>query len=154
MDCRTLCHLAGERSEGLMSKPEPNYVRNAVVQNVHDGDTLHALVDLGYHVTFTWEFRLRGIDAEELEKPGGHEARDYLISLIGPNENVVIHSFKDPEEKYGRWLADIFLPDGTNLCQKMLDDGWALPYSGRGPKPIHKWPHEMKGGDPMGGRVG
>jgi endonuclease YncB( thermonuclease family) len=37
---------------------------------------------------------------------------------------------KQPLEKYGRWLAEVFLPDGSSVAELMVAAGHAVPYEG------------------------
>jgi endonuclease YncB( thermonuclease family) len=102
--------------------PVPTHVYNALVLSIHDGDTL------------TTPVRLLGIDAPELATPTGPPARDHLAALVA-KAPVVLHTFKDPADKYGRWLAEVFNLDGTDLCKQMVLDGFAVEWDGKGPKP-------------------
>jgi micrococcal nuclease len=111
------------------------YEYNAVIRSVYDGDTCRADIDCGFGIwTSNQSLRLLGIDAPELGKPGGIEARDYLRKLIPVGSNVVIHTVKDETEKYGRLLASIVAtgPNGAevNVNQQMISDGHAVPYFG------------------------
>lgn len=108
-----------------------NYVYEAVVQSVYDGDTLRTDIDLGFS---TWihnePLRLYGIDAPEIrgeERPEGLIARDWLRSQLPPGTKIVIETLKDSREKYGRYLAIIYLND-TNLNEMMVTLGFAKPF--------------------------
>lgn len=45
---------------------------------------------------------------------------------------MVIKTYKDSQEKYGRYLADIYVIDSSgnqiHVNQKMMDEGYANPY--------------------------
>jgi hypothetical protein len=48
-----------------------------------DGDSLYALLDLGFDVYTHQELRLLGVYAPEHYQPGGGEARQFLIDWMG-----------------------------------------------------------------------
>jgi micrococcal nuclease len=64
------------------------YVYNAKIINVVDGDTVDAIVDLGFHVQATIRFRLAGVDTAEMhskvesERVIAKSAKDFLIKQI------------------------------------------------------------------------
>jgi endonuclease YncB( thermonuclease family) len=123
------------------------YTYRAVVVDVHDGDTLTAHVDAGFH---TWQhsarFRLAGISARELAAPGGREARDHLAGLLPAGTAVTIQSIKaghDPADdmSFDRYVAVVTLPDGRDLGDLLIQTGWAVPWNGRTkPVPYPAWP--------------
>ena len=82
--------------------------------HVVDGDTVH-LAD-GTKV------RLLGIDAPELNQPGGDDARSYLIHLIGKSR-VVLETFDT--DRYGRVVARVLTEEGHDLCGEMVAHGYA-----------------------------
>ncbi len=108
-----------------MSKPfDPTaslYHYKAQVVSVYDGDTIRVFIDQGLG---QWNrglggkgvsIRFCGIDAPERrgeEKVEGLKARDYLLTLIPPGSEVLIHTVK--KGKYGRFL-------GTIWVRKMVD---------------------------------
>lgn len=98
------------------------------IQGVHDGDTVTVVIDLGFYLTKTTPVRLAGINAPELSVPAGTTARDALKKFIGDHPGQwLAQTFKSGEEKYGRWLAKLIAPDGTDVNQWMLDNGYAVP---------------------------
>lgn len=113
----------------------PTHIYDATVLSVHDGDTATCAIDAGFRITVTTPIRLNGINAPELSQPTGAASRDHLIALIN-NQPVVLHTYKDPTDKYGRWLADVLTVAGVNLCQQMIADGYAVAWNGTGPKPV------------------
>ena len=86
--------------------------------HVVDGDTVH-LAD-GTKV------RLLGIDAPELNQPGGDDARSYLIHLIGKSR-VVLETFDT--DRYGRVVARVLTEEGHDLCGEMVAHGYAHAYT-------------------------
>jgi endonuclease YncB( thermonuclease family) len=117
-----------------MTRP---YVYPATVATVHDGDTLRAVCDLGFHATLTVDVRLDGINARELHTPGGREAREQLAALV-LGQQVTLTSLG--LDKYGRCLGRLTLPDGSDVATAMVGAGYAAPYSGHGTKSVPAWP--------------
>ncbi len=95
------------------------------VVDVYDGDTIRVNVDLGFRVTLGHEsFRLARIDAPEvkgLTKPAGLTARDWLRSTL-MDRRVILRTIKDSQEKYGRYLADVFYTDEAGVVRCANDD--------------------------------
>jgi micrococcal nuclease len=106
----------------------PSFVYKAVVLSVYDGDTMTVVADIGFRVQMQLQLRLLGIDAPEMGTAGGKPARDHLRSLCTPP--LIIHTYKDPGDKYGRWLAEIFNGEGRSVNAAMVTDGHAVPYDG------------------------
>lgn len=117
----------------------------ALINDVHDGDTLYGWVDQGIG---QWNhgaakhgigLRLNGCNAIELSQPGGIEARDNLASLVPVGSVVPITSVS--RDKYSNRLdVTITLADGTDLVSKLIADGWAAAWDGTGVKPVPAWP--------------
>jgi len=108
------------------------YVYRAKIIDVYDGDTCTAIVDLGFYVHIQMKLRLYGLDTPEVrgvEKVKGVQVRDIVRSRI-LNKDVIIKTFKDSQEKYGRYLAIIIYDLGTtntNLNEQLLTEGNAVP---------------------------
>ena len=77
----------------LSSLPKLNmYVYKALVKEVYDGDTITAIVDLGFRNQTTIKFRLTGINTPELSKATreeGLKSRDRLRELILGKEVII-----------------------------------------------------------------
>jgi len=113
------------------------YEYKAIVKKIYDADTVTVDIDLGFG---TWiknqQIRLKGINAPELrgeEKPLGIIARDVLIKWIPINSEIILRTFKDDKEKYGRWLGEIFVPDIatkelTSINEQLVAGGYAVRY--------------------------
>lgn len=104
------------------------YQYRALVRRVYDGDTVRMDIDLGMRVWIYDEpVRLYGINAPELrgrERPAGILARDYLKTLVD-DKMVTARTYQDKRGKYGRWLVQIRLDDGTDINRKMVEAGHA-----------------------------
>lgn len=111
----------------------------ATVTGVHDGDSCTCLADLGWGVWRSVTIRLNGINAIELNQPGGPQARDHLIGLIPIGTKVTLASLG--WDKYGdRTDALLTLSDGRDVCAVMITDGYAAVWDGKGPRPTPPWP--------------
>lgn len=105
------------------------YNYKAHIKDVYDGDTVTAVVDLGFLHYQEMKLRLYGIDTPELrgaEREQGIVVRDIVREMILDKE-VEIHSYKDKQGKYGRYLATIIV-DGLDLNQWLVDNGHATVY--------------------------
>jgi micrococcal nuclease len=107
-----------------------DYFYKAIVTDVHDGDTCTVDIDLGFGIWMKdQKLRLYGINTPELhgnDKEAGIKSRDYVKSLI-LGKIITLESQKDKTEKYGRWLATIWL-DGININKKLVQEGYAREY--------------------------
>lgn len=106
----------------------------------HDGDTGHISVydpALGVPVILT--VRLLGINAPELTEPGGREVTAALSNLLPPGRAVILTGLK-PDKYGGRADAAVQSADGTDVSSWLLSRGYAVPWTGVGPKPSVPWP--------------
>ncbi|WP_336129627.1 thermonuclease family protein [Mesoflavibacter sp. CH_XMU1422-2] len=106
------------------------YNYKAKIIDVYDGDTVTAMVDLGFLHFQEMKLRLYGIDTPEIrgeEREQGIVVRDILREMILGKE-VTIRSYKDKQGKYGRYLANIILEDGLEVNQWLVDNGHAKEY--------------------------
>ena len=102
------------------------YEYKARVISIYDGDTLTAEVDLGFNIKITEKFRLNGLNAPELkgeEKGDGLISRDKLRERI-LGKGITIKTFKDSTEKYGRYIAEIYL-EKENINEWLITEGLA-----------------------------
>ena len=109
---------------------EPIYVYRAQVEQVYDGDTFKAQVSLGFGVSRFETFRMYGINAPEIRgatKAKATQSRDRLRELI-LNKDVVIVSYRDRQEKFGRYLADVYV-GGVMVNALMVKENLATAYT-------------------------
>lgn len=106
------------------------------VLKVIDGDTLDVMIDLGFDIFTNQRVRLAGIDTPESrttdvkEKKLGMESKEYLKNKIDQAKNIMIQTCKgDPNEKYGRILARVFL-DTECINDSLVENGYAWKYDG------------------------
>ena len=108
------------------------YHYRATVVSVYDGDTCTVDIDLGLN---TWvrgeKLRLYRINAPELrgvERPEGLKSRDFLREQID-GKKIIIQTIKDKKGKFGRYLAEVWLPvaDGEmiNINDLLVEKGFA-----------------------------
>lgn len=112
----------------------------ATVTKVKDGDTIVCDMNLGFDVSVKAVFRFAKIDTPEIyspsckaEKVHGLEAKKFLSELIEGKEIRIISGKvtkrirkrkKMTKGKYGRWICDLFLLDGTDIQQLLKDNGF------------------------------
>lgn len=106
------------------------YTYNAKIVSVYDGDTVTVDIDLGFRFSArSLKIRMYGINAPEIKGPTnaqGIAARNALREQI-LGKDVILHTIKDTQEKYGRWLG-IIVVDGRNINDWMVDNGFAQPF--------------------------
>lgn len=100
------------------------FTYSAFVTSVVDGDTFHALIDLGFGATLAQRVRLRRIDAPEIVSAEGKEARAYLEKILSRNKGRIILQSHDIDQ-HGRPIADVWI-DGKSIDQELLDQGLAV----------------------------
>lgn len=103
------------------------YEYKAKVISIHDADTATFLVDLGFNTKIELNMRLYGINAPELSTQAGKDARDYLKSILPIGADVVINTYKDRKEKYGRYLAKVNY-NGADLAELLIAKGHAVTF--------------------------
>jgi len=86
---------------------ERNWIYDAIVVKVVDGDTIDFNVDCGFHIQHNIRTRLYGIDTPETYTEEGKLVRDWLRASLPIGMSVRIRTLLDKTDKYGRWLAVI-----------------------------------------------
>lgn len=103
----------------------------AIVTEVYDGDSITIKQDMGCFIKREEvKIRLKGINTPELRgdtREAGLIARDALRTLI-LGKKVVINTYLDRTDKYGRLLGIIYTEDGLNVNQWLIDNGYAVAY--------------------------
>jgi len=97
------------------------HIYNAKIIEVYDGDTVTAIIDLGFYTFVRVKLRLQGIKAPEVrgaEKYKGLIVKDILAGLV-LNRKVEVKTFKDKKGKFGRYIAILFV-DGKNVNEYLL----------------------------------
>lgn len=108
------------------------YEYSAKIISVYDGDTVRAIIDLGFGVILNGydgkgvKLRLHGLNTPEVrgeEKEAGKISRDKLRERI-LGKDVILKTFKDATGKYGRYIAEIYLED-ENINEWLITEGLA-----------------------------
>ncbi len=73
---------------------------------VIDGDTIEALVDLGFQSFTQQRLRLAQIDAPDIETKGGRAARNFLVDTLASARTTVLQTIKT--DFHGRYVAHVF----------------------------------------------
>jgi len=95
------------------------------VVGVSDGDTIKVL-----HNGKAEKIRLHGIDCPEKGQAYGTKAKQFTSEMVF-GKDVAVHV--TDTDRYGRTVADVILPDGTNLNRELVKAGlawWYGKYSG------------------------
>ena len=120
------------------------YHRRFKVERVVDGDTIVGAIDNGFYTAIVNYFRLYGLNAPELNSKdekvriAAQSAKSWLGSQLGHGE-FVLRSFKNPADKYGRFLVEIWAILGyddkgnvelaeKSINQLMIEAGHAVRY--------------------------
>lgn len=103
----------------------PAYSYAARVLRVIDADTYDVEVDVGFRLTTRLPLRLAFVDAPEARTAAGDAATAWVRELFGTLPRpVVVRTYK-PTDSFGRYLAELFLPDGRSLADELLAAGHA-----------------------------
>lgn len=104
----------------------PEDAKEAWVKRVVDGDTF--VIDNGQKV------RMIGINTPESVDPRrpaeffGKQASQFTKKLL-EGKKVLLQWGQTPKDKYGRWLAWVWLPDGTFVNGELVAKGYAQVYT-------------------------
>ncbi len=125
------------------------YEYKAKVVKIVDGDTIDALIDVGFNIWFKKRVRFSGIDTWESrtrnleEKKKGLAAKARLKDLL-EKESSKPGFFRIKSHglgKYGRILGELFIQDvegnDININQQLIKEGHAYVYDG-GKKKVFK----------------
>lgn len=109
------------------------YNYQAELIRVVDGDTVELRLDLGMNSFRVDRFRLARINAPEIhnvaktseEFKKGEAARLALEAHL--KNPFYVKTVKDTQDKYGRYLVEIFsLPLSSNINDNLVSDGFAV----------------------------
>ena len=99
----------------------PSYQYKAVIERWVDADTIDMLVDLGFETLVKKRFRLLNIDAPERYTTAGKEAIVWINENYPVGSKVIARTYMDGNtDKYGRWLADVYLVGSTVSASDLL----------------------------------
>ncbi|KAA1269116.1 DUF1016 N-terminal domain-containing protein [Leptospira interrogans] len=92
-----------------------------ILERVVDGDTFVAQIDLGFGLTARQKIRLLGINAPELNAPGGQESFESLKKKLKPGTNLLIRTHT--QDKYGRYLGDVLYLSKKSSYETLREKG-------------------------------
>jgi micrococcal nuclease len=114
-----------ERPRLYLPAPGKKKAGYYAVTRVIDGDTIEIERGKGEPI------RLIGIDTPEVGRDTvepdspGWQAAMFVFKLLEQDPQVKLKYDKEREDKYGRTLAYVYLPDGRMLNEVLLKEGWA-----------------------------
>ncbi len=113
----------------------------AKLLRVIDGDTVVLDIDLGFDVSIRQTVRLFGINAPEIhakdptEKMMGIRARDRLSEILGHGTTKLRVVTVKGNDKYGRYLADIFVStleaSSFSVSDTLIAENLVFVYDGK-----------------------
>ena len=118
------------------------YIYRAKLDRVVDGDTVDALIDVGFDIWFkkrirfkgvdTWESRTRNLEEKALGLKAKARTKELLEKVSSKSGYFRIKSYG--LGKYGRVLADVFIMDKDgkqwNVNETLITEGHAYIYDG------------------------
>jgi len=118
------------------------YIYKAKLERVVDGDTVDALIDLGFDTWVkkrirykgidTWESRTKDLDEKKLGLAAKERNKELLESVSSKPGYFRLRSHG--VGKYGRVLGELFIKDNEgieyNINQTLIDEGHAYEYEG------------------------
>ena len=119
-------------------KPYCYYARDV---RVVDGDTLDVTIDLGFKISNRIRVRLSNVDTPEVygvkkesdEYAKGIAAKKFVEALFVGAEVIIVRTYKHVKEKYGRYMADVFIDKGEqriDLVEAILEAGHGVRSEG------------------------
>lgn len=87
------------------------------VVKVTDGDTIQVLVNGKAE-----KIRLAGIDCPEKKQPFGQAATRHTLKLAAQK---IVTVQVETTDRYGRKVAEVFLPEGQSLNRELVRSGYA-----------------------------
>lgn len=106
---------------------------------VHDGGTVICqLWDSIVQMYVQVAVRVRGVQAPELTDPGGPQVKAALAELIGPGAAVLVGDV-GPYPRPGHITGRLVVA-GVDVASWLLERGYAVPWDGRGARPVVPWP--------------
>ena len=124
------------------TKVVEKYIYRGQLERVVDGDTIDALIDLGFNTWVKRRIRYKGIDTwesrtrdlEEKKKGLAAKARNKQLLEEVSSKPGYFRLKSYGVGKYGRVLADIFIMDANwvqiNVNETLISEGHAYVYEG------------------------
>jgi endonuclease YncB( thermonuclease family) len=122
---------SSKRQVALRRPTGTPYVYKATIERVVDGDTLLAMIDLGFQVHRSQRLRLAGIDTPARDTPKGARAKELVEDQLSEVPYVILKT--DKIDLYGRYVAHVFyaadetdkhriFTEGQYLNQRLVDE--------------------------------
>lgn len=127
---------------GLREGPDmrPNYVFEASLVKVIDGDTYEVMVDCGFSTFRSIRVRLADVECAEAGTPSGIDATGFVKSYFGKHPKFFVRTRKtrsgDDRRSFVRYVADIYSESGISLADEIVRTGHG--YRVRGPNKTPK----------------
>jgi len=103
------------------------------ITKIVDGDTIDAIIDLGFNIGVKKRIRFYGVDTwesrtrDKAEKAKGLKAKEFTENRLLGADEIILDSYG--VGKYGRVLGELFV-DGVLLNKELIDNGHAYIYHG------------------------
>ena len=134
-DVKPHFRLSSVNPDSVPAIPYKDQIIRVKICDVHDGDTISVILAFG-DFPVKIGIRIVGIDTPEIrsgkdklpqEKVAELIARDHVRSILGEYAKVKL---VDWDKFGGRMLAEVYMPDGTNLASNLVAAGYAKAYYG------------------------
>ena len=113
------------------------YIYRGKLERVVDGDTIDALIDVGFDIWVKKRIRYKGIDSWESrtrdleEKKKGLAAKAYVKDLLENSDDGKFSIISHGKGKYGRVLGELFVKGHeTSVNELLKENGHASEYYG------------------------
>jgi len=118
------------------------YIYRGKLERVVDGDTIDALIDVGFDIWVkkrirykgidTWESRTRNLEEKKLGLAAKARNKELLMEVSSKSGYFRLKSFG--VGKYGRVLGEIYIEDAEgkqyNINETLISEGHAYIYDG------------------------
>lgn len=118
--------IAAEQKPQVSCVEKQKNEYDATIVRVVDGDTVDALVNVGFAIYTHQRLRLARVDTPERNQPRFLEAKNFTESMIGGKDVVLRIGGKS---KYGYYLADVMI-EGQSMSDALITAGLGRPYDG------------------------
>lgn len=110
-------------------KHELDYTYKGVIDRVVDGDTMDVTLDMGFGMSTKQRLRIDSFDAPETWRPSNEAEKAHgEAATIRANELLSVDGLLFLTDKavgiFGRYSAEIILPDGRYFSEVMVDEGF------------------------------
>ncbi|MBN2717590.1 MAG: thermonuclease family protein [Deltaproteobacteria bacterium] len=103
--------------------PTERYCYRGTVAGIIDGDTVKMRIQLSATIYITERFRLRGVDAMEMDTREGKRACRALTRMVANVSEFTVYTYHT--DRYGRYIADLVTADGLYINRHLVERGYA-----------------------------